>query len=118
MAPARGARRTPGNKIDCPIFDPDIVDFEHWREDIQVWQGITTTRKSAQGGVLYLAIDGKAKQHVHTMDKSVTTTAEGFDAILKILDEVYMPEVFEKNTEISTTSSLRIGRLMSHYNHL
>ena len=51
------------------------------------------------------------------MDKSVTTTAEGFDAILKILDEVYMPEVFEKNTEISTTSSLRIGRLMSHYNH-
>ena len=85
-----------GNKIDIPNFDPDLVDFEHWREDIKVWQAITTTRKSAQGGVLYLAIKGKAKQHVHSMDKRITATAEGFDEILKILDEVYMPEVFEK----------------------
>ena len=94
----RGARRTiaPGNKIDCPKFDPEFVDYEHWREDILVWRGITTTRKAAQGGVLYLAIEGKAKQHVHNMDKRITTTAEGFDAILKILDEVYMPEIFEK----------------------
>ena len=92
----RGVRRTLGNKIDCPNFNPDLVDFEHWREDVKVWRAITTTRKSAQGGLLYLAIKGKAKQHVHNMDKSITATAEGFDAILKILDEVYMPEIFEK----------------------
>ena len=61
-----------------------------------MWHGITTTRKAAQGGVLYLAIEGKAKQHVYNMEKRITTTAEGFDAILKILDEVYMPEIFEK----------------------
>ena len=73
----RGARRTLGNKIDCPNFDPDLVDFEHWREDVKVWRAITTTRKSAQGGVLYLAIKGKAKQHVHNMDKRITATVEG-----------------------------------------
>ena len=115
---ARGGRRILGNKIDCPRFNPDLVDFEVWREDVKVWRSITTTRKSAQGGVLYLAIEGKAKQHVQTMDKNITSTAEGFDAILKILDEVYMPEVFEKNIETFTTYSLRIGRRMSHYNHL
>ena len=112
----RGTRRTLGNKIDCPKFNPEFVDFEHWREDVQVWRGITTTRRSAQGGTLYLAIEGKAKQHVHNMNKAIIPTAEGFDEILKILDEVYMPEAFEKNTEISTTFSLRIGRPMSHYN--
>ena len=92
----RGTRRTLGNKIDCPKFNPDFVDFEHWREDVQVWRGITTTRRSAQGGTLYLAIEGKAKQHVHNMDKAIIPTDEGFDEILKLLDEVYMPEAFEK----------------------
>ena len=92
----RGTRRTLGNKIDCPKFNPEFVDFEHWREDVQVWRGITTTRRSAQGGTLYLAIEGKAKQHVHNMDKAIIPTDEGFDEILKLLDEVYMPEAFEK----------------------
>ena len=55
---------------------------------------------------MYLAIKGKAKQHVHTRDKDIATCVGGFDEILKILDEVYMPEAFEKNTEISTTFSL------------
>ena len=93
------------------------MDYEHWREDILVWRGITATKKAAQGGVLYLSIEGKAKQHVHNMDKRITTTTEGFDAILKILDEVYMPEIFEKNTGISTTSSIQTGRRMSLYSH-
>ena len=101
-------RRTLGNKIDCPNFNPDLVDFEHWREDVKVWRAITTTRKSAQGGLLYLAIKGKAKQHVHNMDKSITATAEGFDAILKILDEVYMPEIFKKKIQ-KLLQSLRFG---------
>jgi len=92
----RGARRTLGNKIDCPKFNPEFVDFEHWREDVQVWRSITTTRRSAQGGLLYLAIEGKAKQHVHNMNKAIIPTDEGFDEVLKILDEVYMPEAFEK----------------------
>ena len=104
MARARGGRgatrRSLGDKIACPKFDPELVDFEHWREDVHIWRGITTTRKSEQGGVLYLAIEGKAKQHVHNMkDKKITTTVEGFDAIIKILDEVYMPEVFEKKIQ-------------------
>ena len=71
MARARGGRggtrRTLGDKIACPKFDPELVDFEHWREDVHIWRGITSTRKSAQGGVLYLAIEVKAKQHVHNM---------------------------------------------------
>ena len=113
-------RRAQGDKIPCPKFDPDLEDFEHWRDDVLIWRGITTTRKSAQGGVLYLAIEGKAKQHVHNIkNKAILKTVDGFDAIIKILDEVYMPEVFEKkNTVISITSLIRIGKQMSHYSHL
>ena len=93
-------RRAQGDKIPCPKFDPDLEDFEHWRDDVLIWRGITTTRKSAQGGVLYLAIERKAKQHVHNIkNKDILKTVEGFDAIIKILDEVYMPEVFEKKIQ-------------------
>ena len=104
MACARGGRgatrRSPGDKIPCPKFDPELVDFEHWRDDVLIWRGITTTRKSAQGGVLYLAIEGKAKQHIHNIkNKDILKTVEGFDAIIKIMDEVYMLEVFEKKIQ-------------------
>ena len=90
-------RRAQGDKIPCPKFDPDLEDFEHWRDDVLVWRSITATKKTLQGGVLYLAIEGKAKQHVHNIkNKAILKTVDGFDAIIKILDEVYMPEVFEK----------------------
>ena len=105
------------SKIDCPTYDPDLDNYEYWREAVGVWKRVTRARKKAQGALLYFAIRGNAIQHLHNMDKDVMTSEGGVEAILKILDDVYMPEIFDKNTETSITYGAYIGRLVSHYSH-
>ena len=39
---------------------------------------------------------GKAKYHVHNMDLDTLEKDDGLEVILKVLDEVYLPEIFEK----------------------
>ena len=60
------------NRIDCPRYDPDLSNYEHWREEVEVWRRVTTVKKGSQGALLYFAIEGTAKQHVHNMNKDIT----------------------------------------------
>ena len=57
---------------------------------------MTAYPKKNQGAIVFLAMRGKAKDHVFNMDLGKFESVDGFEEILKVLDEIYIPEVFEK----------------------
>ena len=85
-----------GRSPTCPKLNPEYTNYEIWRKQVQVWRNITTSKKKEQGSILFLAMDGKAKDHVHNMDLDKLEQDDGFEEVLKVLDEVYLPEIFEK----------------------
>ena len=85
-----------GRSPPCPKLNPDNTNYEIWRKQVQVWRHITSSHKRNQGSILFLAMEGKAKDHVHNMDLDKLEQDDGFEEVLKVLDEVYLPEIFEK----------------------
>ena len=65
-------------------------------EEVEVWKRVTRARKTDQEALLYFALCGTAKEHVHNMNKDVLASDAGLEAILQILDDIYMPEMFKK----------------------
>ena len=89
-------RYTNGRPLDCPILNPDDTNYEIWRKQAQVWRSVTTFPKKNQGSIVFLAMKGKARDHINNMDLGKLEGDNGFEEILKVLDEIYMPEIFEK----------------------
>ena len=78
---------------NAPIFLPEENDdYVNWRKDIMVWKMFTETKVEKLGAAVYLAIQGKARECVRDMDMNILGTAQGFDEILKVLDDVYMKD--------------------------
>ena len=89
-------RYTSGRPLGCPILNPDDTNYEIWRKQAQVWRSVTTYPKKKQGSIVFLAMKGKARDHINNMDLERLEGDNGFEEILKVLDEIYMPEIFEK----------------------
>ena len=82
--------------VDCPIFDPKETTYEQWKKEIGVWRMVTTLPKRKHGSFVFLAMRGQAKDAVFQMKDDTLGQTNGFEEVLKVLDEIYMPEVFEK----------------------
>ena len=84
-----------GKTANCPIFNPEEIDYDHWRKDALLWKAITNLPKTKQGPTAYLAIRGSAKKSVFHMDMDTLKLKSGFDELIKLLDELYLPAKFE-----------------------
>ena len=87
-------RYASGRALACPILNPDDTNYEIWRKQTQVWRSVTTYPKQIQGAIVFLAMRGKAKDNIYNMDLGKLEGDNGFEEILKVLDEIYMPEIF------------------------
>ena len=87
--------RNSGKTADCPTFNPDETAYERWRKDALLWKAITNLPKTKQGPTAYLAISGPAKDQVFHMDMDKLKLKSGFDELIKLLDELYLPAQFE-----------------------
>ena len=87
--------RNSGKTADCPTFNPDETAYEKWRNDALLWKAITNLPKTKQGPTAYLVIRGSAKDQVFHMDMDKLKLKSGFDELIKLLDELYLPAQFE-----------------------
>ena len=87
--------RNSGKTADCPTFNPEETAYEKWRKDALLWKAITNLPKTKQGPTAYLAIRGSAKDQVFHMDMDKLKLKSGFDELIKLLDELYLPAQFE-----------------------
>ena len=55
---------------------------------------MTTYPRKNQGTIVFLAMRVKARDHIFNMDLGKLEGDNGFEEILKVLDEIYMPEFF------------------------
>ena len=85
-----------GRTVDCPNFDPKETNYEQWKKEAQVWRMVTNLPKSKQGSTLFLAMRGKAKDAVFQIDTAKLGLQDGFEFLIQTLDEIYLPEIFEK----------------------
>ena len=81
--------------VDCPIFEPEEMNYLHWRKEVEIWRQVTTYPKSKQGSYVYLALRGTAKDSVFQMKKELLELKDGFEKILAVLDDIYMPAIFQ-----------------------
>ena len=104
MANLKRIIHTNRNEVDCPVFDPEEVRYEHWRKEINIWRQVTRIRKKNQGAI-FLSMRGKAKDHVYNMDSDTLASAKGFEVIIQLLD-------------ISTTYGISTGNPMSRLHNI
>ena len=89
-------KKTMGKTVDCPNFDPEGNNYEQWRKEAAVWRMVINSPKSKQGSMVYLAMKGKAKDVVFQLDNEKLGLQDGFEYIIKTLDDIYLPEIFEQ----------------------
>ena len=81
----------------CPIFNPDLKDnYEKWRTKAIRWSKITLVPKLKQGFAAAIALKGSADNFVTNIPDEELETEDGFETLLKKLDEVYMPGKFDR----------------------
>ena len=98
MSKVQKTRQAGGRTVDCPVFDPNETAYEQWRKEVEVWRMVTTLPKKKHGSFVFLAMRGRAKDAVFQMNKDTLGQTNGFEEVLKVLDEIYMPQVFEKKS--------------------
>ena len=86
------------DELGCPIpfFDPKIDDYSIWKKEAQLWASSTNLAKSKRGATLFFKLKGRARTVIANLENSVLTTTTGFEQILDLLDENFLPDPFEK----------------------
>ena len=82
--------------FNCPIFDPKTHTYELWKDSVKVWRTVCHLPHSEQGAAIYLSLQGAAKVHVNLMDKDLLNSYDSFEEVIKVLDELYLPQQFER----------------------
>ena len=86
-----------GRSVDCPTtFEPKKTNYKHWHKEAQVWCQVTNYPKRKHELLVFLAMRGTAKDSVFQINKDILGLKDGFEKVLTVLDELYMPEIFEK----------------------
>ena len=75
----------------CPSFDPDEDDYERGRKKADMWSELTSLPKNKQGLAAACALKGRADKQGYNISKEVLKQDDGFQILLKRLDEVFMP---------------------------
>ena len=90
----------PGERYHSPIFGPITTNYEQWRRGAEVWKELSTLPDSKLGLALYLSLKGDARSHVYGMAFDKLKSPTGFDEVLKVLDNIYMPQQFERKSAL------------------
>ena len=82
----------------CPIpfFDPERDDYSIWKKEAQLWDNSTSLAKSKRGAALFLKLKGRASTVIDNLENSVLTSDTGVEQILNLLDEKFLPDLFDK----------------------
>ena len=72
-----------------PAFE-EGDNYVDWKLDIDLWQEFTTIEKKKQGTALLLELkEGKVKNAVRSLGKTVLTAEDGMTKIIEQLDKIY-----------------------------
>ena len=80
-------------KFMPPVFSPEENDdYVSWKNDIEVWKLLTETKPEKLGLSVYLALKGQAREIVRNLKPADIATAEGYEEVMKELDQVYLKD--------------------------
>ena len=75
-------------KIDPPTLN-DGDDYDEWAREVKIWQLVTEVDKSKQGALVYLSLQGKARECCKSIAIEELQGAEGIDKLLSKLMELF-----------------------------
>ena len=76
-----------------PVFHPEEDDdYASWKNDVSIWKMYTETNEEKLGAAVYLSLKGKARGAVRTLKPEDIGKKEGYDAIIEVLDKVYLKD--------------------------
>ena len=82
-------------------FSFEEKDYSQWKLEVELWQKFTEMDKARQGIALALSLEGKAREIVISIDRSLLTTEDGVKNVLAELDKL-----FEKEKNIPNARSI------------
>ena len=75
-------------KIDPPILN-DGDDFDEWAREVKIWQLVTEIDKTKQGALVYLSLQGKARECCKSIPITDLQGADGIDKLIARLQELF-----------------------------
>ena len=77
-----------GKRCDPPkLRDGD--DYDEWAHEIEIWQIVTDVEKSKQGAMIYLSLEGKARQCCKSIEVDKLKGENGVMELLNKLKSLY-----------------------------
>ena len=75
-----------------PQFNPEVEDYERWKNDLEIWETFTDLSKSKQGPAVYLSLTGKAREAVRDIKAAQLNIEDGLQVIIQKLDAVFLKD--------------------------
>ena len=77
-----------GKRIDPPKLK-DGDDYEEWAREIEIWQIVTDVPKDKQGALIYLSLEGQARQCCKSISTDKLKGDGGVTELMKKLEELF-----------------------------
>ena len=75
-------------KIDPPALN-DGDDYDEWAREVKIWQLVTDIAKAKQGALVYLSLQGKARECCKSIEIEKLQGDHGIDILLDKLKELF-----------------------------
>ena len=110
---------------DLPELTNDC-NYVDWRKDVKVWKLVNKDADHTKfGGLLYLSLKGKAREYVRDISEDDLGKDDGFDIVLKKLDEIYLQEkdtraflAVEEFISYKRKDGVSMTDFIAHYDYL
>ena len=86
--------------MNPPIFKSDD-SYESWKNEVSVWQLMTTLEKKKQALAITLSLTGQAKAKALEIDVTKLNSETGVDELLKALDELSRAKAEPSNSHLA-----------------
>ena len=101
-----------------PLLTKDS-NYNDWKNELLIWQSVTTLAQAKQGGAVFLSLTGQAKEAARELKPGELTNNAGINNLLQKLDSLFLKDETEDAfMAYEDFENFTRGQTMSHADYL